>query len=123
MAATAGVNIETIRFYQRKGLVSKPIRSRGEIRRYGLEDVARVRFVKAAQRLGFSLVEIGGLLKLDDGTHCKEAREMAEQKLSDVRAKLRDLQRIEVALQTVITDCSGTRGKVTCPLIASLRSA
>lgn len=123
MAASAGVNIETIRFYQRKGLVPKPKRSGGEIRRYGLGDVARVKFVKAAQRLGFSLVEIGALLKLDDGTHCKEARAMAEHKLSDVRAKLHDLQRIEAALETVITDCSGTRGKVTCPLISSLRSA
>jgi MerR family mercuric resistance operon transcriptional regulator len=122
MAATAGVNIETIRFYQRKGLVPKPKRSRGAVRRYGLEAVARVKFVKAAQRLGFSLVEIGALLKLDDGTHCKEAREMAEEKLTDVRAKLRDLQRIESALKTVVADCSGARGAVTCPLIASLRS-
>jgi MerR family mercuric resistance operon transcriptional regulator len=122
MAATAGVNIETIRFYQRKGLVPKPKRSRGAVRRYGLETVARVKFVKAAQRLGFSLVEIGALLKLDDGTHCKEAREMAEEKLTDVRAKLRDLQRIESALKTVVADCSGARGAVTCPLIASLRS-
>jgi MerR family mercuric resistance operon transcriptional regulator len=122
MAATAGVNIETIRFYQRKGLVPKPKRSRGAVRRYGLEAVARVKFVKAAQRLGFSLVEIGALLKLDDGTHCKEARQMAEEKLTDVRAKLRDLQRIESALKTVVADCSGARGAVTCPLIASLRS-
>jgi len=122
MAATAGVNIETIRFYQRKGLVPKPKRSRGAVRRYGLEAVARVKFVKAAQRLGFSLVEIGALLKLDDGTHCKEAREMAEEKLTDVRAKLCDLQRIESALKTVVADCSGARGAVTCPLIASLRS-
>lgn len=122
MAATAGVNIETIRFYQRKGLVPKPKRSRGAVRRYGLEAVARVKFVKAAQRLGFSLVEIGALLKLDDGTHCQEAREMAEEKLTDVRTKLRDLRRIESALKTVVADCSGARGAVTCPLIASLRS-
>jgi MerR family mercuric resistance operon transcriptional regulator len=122
MAAAAGVKIETVRFYQRKGLLPTPKRLDGEIRRYGADEVARVKFVKAAQRLGFSLVEVGALLKLDDGTHCKEAREMAEEKLTDVRAKLRDLRRIESALETVIADCSGARGAVTCPLIASLRS-
>ena len=66
MAVAAGVSVETIRFYQRKGLLATPRRSHGEIRRYGLKDIARVKFVKAAQRLGFSLHEIVALLKLDD---------------------------------------------------------
>jgi MerR family transcriptional regulator, mercuric resistance operon regulatory protein len=72
-AEAAGVNVETIRFYQRKGLLVEPDRPQGGIRRYGDVDVTRVRFVKAAQRLGFSLDEIGELLRLEDGTHCKEA--------------------------------------------------
>ncbi len=121
-AAAAGVNIETIRFYQRKGLVATPRREHGEIRRYGSKDVARIKFVKAAQRLGFSLDEIAALLKLDDGTHCKEAREMAEQKLDDVRGKLRGLRRIESGLRAVIADCTGAQGTVTCPLIELLHS-
>lgn len=72
-AKAAGVNVETIRFYQRKGLLPEPDKPYGSIRRYGEADVTRVRFVKSAQRLGFSLDEIAELLRLDDGTHCEEA--------------------------------------------------
>lgn len=122
MADAAGVSIETIRFYQRKGLLATPRRSHGEIRRYGLKDIARVKFVKAAQRLGFSLQEIAALLKLDDGAHCDEARRMAEHKLSDVRAKLLDLHRIELALGELVADCCSTKGIVKCPLISALQS-
>ena len=122
VAAAAGVNVETIRFYQRRGLLSEPPRRYGQIRRYGESDVARVQFVKSAQRLGFSLEEIAGLLKLEDGTHCDEARAMAEQKLDDVHAKLRNLRRMESALRRLVADCCATRGRIACPLIAALRS-
>ena len=84
-ARTAGVNVETIRFYQRKGLLPEPDKPYGSIRRYGETDVTRVRFVKSAQRLGFSLDEIAELLRLEDGTHCEEASSLAEHKLKDVR--------------------------------------
>ena len=122
LANTAGVNVETIRFYQRKRLLDKPKRLAGEIRRYRLEDVARVRFIKASQRLGFTLDEIHGLLRLDDGAHCNEARAMAEQKLGDVRSKLRSLLQIEAALATMIAECCATSGQIACPLITSLQS-
>lgn len=122
VAAAAGVNVETIRFYQRKGLLPEPTRPYGQIRRYGEPDVARVKFVKSAQRLGFSLEEIAGLLKLQDGTHCDEARVMAEQKLDDVQAKLRDLRRMESALRRLVADCSASQGTIACPLIAALHS-
>jgi MerR family mercuric resistance operon transcriptional regulator len=120
-AGMAGVNVETIRFYQRKGLLSEPVRVHGRVRRYGESDVARVRFVKSAQRLGFSLEEIAGLLKLDDGTHCDEARVLAEEKLEHVRAKLADLQLIESVLARLVEDCCASRGRVTCPMIAALQ--
>lgn len=68
-ASAAGVNVETIRFYQRKGLLPEPAKPYGSIRRYGKSDVTRVRFVKSAQRLGFSLDEVMELLKLEDGVH------------------------------------------------------
>ena len=123
VAAAAGVHVETIRFYQRKGLMPEPVRSYGRIRRYGPRDVARIKFVKSAQWLGFSLEEIAGLLTLEDGTHCGEARVMAEQKLEDVRVRLRDLRRMESALRQLIADCSATDGAVTCPLIAALQSS
>jgi MerR family mercuric resistance operon transcriptional regulator len=123
LAETAGVNVETIRFYQRKGLMPEPEKPYGSIRRYGATDLARVRFIKSAQRLGFSLDEIGELLKLEDGARCSEARQLAERKLVDVRRKLGDLQRIESVLAELVARCSALRGRVNCPLIASLQEA
>jgi len=123
LAETAGVNVETIRFYQRKGLMPEPEKPYGSIRRYGAAELARVRFIKSAQRLGFSLEEIGELLKLEYGARCSEARQLAEQKLVDVRQKLSDLQRIESVLAGLVARCSAVRGRVNCPLIASLQEA
>ncbi|MHB1815530.1 MAG: Hg(II)-responsive transcriptional regulator [Steroidobacteraceae bacterium] len=120
-AKAAGVNVETIRFYQHKGLLATPHSRHGSIRRYGSADVTRVKFVKAAQRLGFSLGEIGELLKLEDGTHCREAAELADLHLADVRAKLADLMRIEAALSKLVNECRAHRGTVFCPLIATLQ--
>lgn len=123
LAKAAAVNVETIRFYQRKGLLEEPKRNRGEIRRYALKDAERVRFIKAAQRLGFSLEEAAELLKLDGGGYCDEARTIAEQKLSDVRARLVLLQRVESTLARLVADCCAAKGTVACPLIASLQAS
>jgi MerR family mercuric resistance operon transcriptional regulator len=121
LADAAAVNVETIRFYQRKGLMPSPVRPSGSIRRYAATDLARVRFIKSAQRLGFSLDEVSDLLRLEDGTHCGEARALAERKLQDVRDKLAVLRRIESALGKLVVQCGSARGAVTCPLIASLQ--
>ena len=121
LAAAAGVNIETIRFYQRKQLLPEPERLAGSIRRYGTDDLSRVRFIKSAKRLGFTLDEIGQLLQLADGTHCEEARGIAEHKLADVRQKLADLNGMESVLADLVTRCHAGRGKLSCPLIASLQ--
>ncbi len=121
-AGAAGVNVETVRFYQRRGLLTAPDRPYGRIRRYGSADVARVRFVKAAQRLGFSLDEVASLLILDDGAHCDEARALAEAKLEDVRGKLADLRRIEKLLVALVRECRASRGTVSCPLISTLQT-
>ncbi|MDE2299780.1 MAG: Hg(II)-responsive transcriptional regulator [Burkholderiales bacterium] len=121
VAKAAGVNVETVRFYQRRALLPEPDRPYGSIRRYGDKDVARVKFVKAAQRLGFSLDEVAGLMTLDDGAHCAEARQLAEGKLADVRAKLKDLRRIESLLNGLVRECGSRRGRVSCPLIAVLQ--
>ena len=122
-AKAAGVNVETIRFYQRKGLLPEPDKPYGSIRRYGKADVTRVRFVKSAQRLGFRLDEIGELLKLDDGTHCDEGSTMAAHKLQDVREKMADLARMESVLSALVRACHAHKGAVSCPLIASLQAA
>ncbi len=121
-AASAGVNVETIRFYQRKGLLTEPERPYGGIRRYGDAEVSRVRFVKSAQRLGFSLDEIAELLRLEDGAHCQEARGLAEHKLVDVREKLADLRRIEAVLSALVQDCRSAKGSISCPLISALHA-
>lgn len=120
-ARAAGVNVETIRFYQRKGLLPQPDKPYGSIRRYGEADVTRLRFVKSAQRLGFSLDEIAELLRLDDGTHCDEASHLAEHKLQDVREKMADLARMETVLSELVRACHARKGNVSCPLIASLQ--
>lgn len=119
-AQMAGVNVETIRFYQRKGLLPEPAKPYGSIRRYGTADVARIRFVKSAQRLGFSLSEVAQLLRLEDGAHCSEAADIAAQRLADVRARLRDLARMEVVLSHLVGECRASRGLVSCPLVAAL---
>lgn len=122
LAEAAAVNVETIRFYQRKGLLSEPQRPQGSIRRYASATLSRVRFIKASQRLGFSLDEVAELLKLEDGTHCGEARRLAEHKLQMVREKLTDLRRVETALDQLVSQCGSVRGAVKCPLISSLQS-
>ncbi|HQS03473.1 MAG: Hg(II)-responsive transcriptional regulator [Halothiobacillus sp. 24-54-40] len=122
-AKAAGVNVETIRFYQRKGLLLEPDKPYGSIRRYGSADVTRLQFVKSAQNLGFSLEEIAALLRLSEGTHCDEASNLAEHKLQVVRKKMADLARMETALSELVRACHGRTGTVSCPLIASLQGA
>lgn len=119
-ATSAGVNVETIRFYQRRGLLPEPARPLGGIRRYGSADVSRVKFVKSAQRLGFSLDDVAQLLRLEDGTHCSAAAELASRHLAEVRVRLKDIKRMEKALSTLVAQCESSSGLVTCPLIASL---
>jgi MerR family mercuric resistance operon transcriptional regulator len=113
VARAAGVNVETIRFSERP---------QGSFRRYGHHDVARLQFIKSAQRLGFSLDEIAGLLQLDDGMHCDQARELGEHKLMDVRAKIAGLHCIEAALARMVRDCGPSLGSTSCPLIEALHA-
>lgn len=120
LAAAAGINVETVRYYQRIGLMPVPKKAPGGIRRYGAAELSRLRFIKTAQGLGFTLEKIADLVKLDDGTHCKEAHDIAEQKLDAVRARLRDLQRIEKSLMRLAHQCETRRGAIRCPLIDNL---
>jgi MerR family mercuric resistance operon transcriptional regulator len=123
LARRAGVNVETIRYYQRRGLVPEPAKPLGGIRSYAPEHVQRLRFIKRAQQLGFTLEEIGELLSLEDGLHCREVEEIAGQKLAMVRERIAQLRTIESALATLIRKCSSNKGKLRCPLIAALESA
>lgn len=121
LAREAAVNVETIRFYQRKNLLNEPPRPLGGVRHYKIEDVARVRFIKSAQRIGFTLAEIAVLLQLEDGTHCREAQAIATHKLEGVQSRIAELQRMAAVLQELVQACGSTKGKIKCPLIAALQ--
>lgn len=119
----AGVNVETIRFYQRRGLLEEPERPPGGVRRYAQTHVQRLRFIRKAQTLGFSLDEVADLLALEDGRHCGEAERIGSAKLAVVRERMAQLRRVEKALAMLVNRCHRNAGKVCCPLIAALERA
>lgn len=120
LAAAAGVGVETVRYYQRRRLLDEPRRAPGSVRRYGDEALARLRFIRHAQDLGFSLDEVGELLALDEGRECDEARRIASAKLASVRERLARLRRIERALAEQVRACERSRAPQRCPLIEAL---
>jgi MerR family mercuric resistance operon transcriptional regulator len=122
LAKAADVHVETVRYYQRRGLLAEPSRPPGGTRRYGKAHVQRLRFIKQAQALGFSLDEVRDLLALEDGQHCGEAERLASIKLSMARERMRQLRRVERALATLVEQCQCNAGKLRCPLIAALES-
>jgi MerR family mercuric resistance operon transcriptional regulator len=122
LAKAAGVNVETIRYYQRRGLVDEPSKPLGGHRRYAQTAASRVRFIKRAQQLGFTLDEVTGLLRLEDGQSCSETRLLAEHKLASIEKRIADLTRMRRALKGLITECAAGRGMQSCPIIATLSS-
>ena len=117
LAAAGGVGVETIRFYQRKGLLEQPTRESG-FRRYGNEDVRRLRFIRQAQAAGFTLEEIKELLDLDAGEDRSRARELARARIGALDAKITELKRARDALKRLASECSaGSSGP--CPILAS----
>lgn len=122
LARNAGVNVQTIRFYQRRGLLVKPSRPPGGVRRYAPDAAARIRFIKRAQALGFSLDEIALLLGLSDGEHCAETKALADKKLAMVEEKLSDLAAIQKVLRGLVNECSKGSRKTGCPIIDALAS-
>jgi MerR family mercuric resistance operon transcriptional regulator len=120
VARAAGVNVETVRYYQRSGLVPEPARPAGRVRRYSDETVARLRFIKRAQELGFTLAEIRRLLALGDPQSCGKARALAADKLSLVSSRIADLERMRAVLESLIQRCDAVRGRVVCPIIETL---
>ena len=120
LAKASEVNVETIRYYHRIGLLPVPTREYGNIRRYTHASLKRVRFIKRAQRLGFSLEDVARLLALADNAHCAETRILAEKKLVLVEEKLADLLAIQHTLKTLIASCTQENKKKGCPVIDSL---
>jgi len=120
LAAAAGVNVETVRYYHRRGLLPLPARPLGQIRRYGADSLARIGFIRRAQRLGFTLDEIEALLELNDGKSCRAAQGLARHKLDEIRDRVRDLRSLEATLVELIGRCERSGGRVCCPLIDNL---
>jgi MerR family mercuric resistance operon transcriptional regulator len=120
LAKRAGVNVETIRFYQRRGVLTEPDRPLNGIRRYAEADVQRIRFIKQGQKLGFSLDELTELLSLEDGQHCREAQDIALNTLASIRERIEGLRTMENALSDLVESCSQNKGAVSCPIILTL---
>jgi len=122
VASRGGVNLETIRYYERRGLLPKPPRTPAGYRTFDAAALRRLRFIKQAQALGFSLKEIKELLALrvDPRTSCADVRRRAEAKIADVEAKLRVLRTMKRALVQLTAACAG-RGPVSaCPILETL---
>jgi len=121
LAKAAGVNVETIRYYQRIGLIVEPPKPVSGYRNYPADAIARLRFIRHAQGLGFTLTDIKELLSLNDGD-CRQARRLAEQKHSDVQRRLQDLQKVQRALAGMIDACRESESRGTrCALIDALK--
>jgi len=122
VAANAGVGVETVRFYERKGLIARPERPRRGFRVYSGDTVRCIRFIRQAQELGFSLREIADLLELraDPGSDCADIRHRAVAKLDDVDDKIGKLQRIRGALKRVIAACPGEGALSACSIIEAM---
>lgn len=122
LARKAGLNKETIRFYEKKGLLPEPRRSSGGYRQFSQDDLERILFIKNAKGLGFSLTEIGELLSIADGEiiDCLEVRSIAEKKLDFVESRIKGLMELKKALFELINQCRKSSKITYCPIIESL---
>ncbi len=119
LAREAGVSVETIRYYERRGLLRRPPRPAHGYRRYDQVALERLRFIGRAKGLGFSLVEIDQLLQLSRA-QCDVVADVANRKLERIRAQLADLRRLEGAVATLLRQCRSNSGMHDCPLIEAL---
>lgn len=124
LAKAVGVNIETIRYYERRNLLSPTARKPSGYRLYGPDAVKRLRFIKNAQALGFTLEEIGGLLnmRVDSAARCGDVQRRAQVKLAMVQAKLRDLESIAHVLKDLVRSCRAGQPTDRCPILRSLEA-
>lgn len=120
LAQAADVNVETIRYYQRRGLLDEPDKPLGGHRRYSEVDARRVRFIKRAQALGFTLTDIAGLLHLDNACACRDTHALAVHKLTLIEQKIADLDAMKRALGDLVQQCQTVAGDMPCPIIGSL---
>ncbi len=122
LAKRANVNIETIRYYERRGLLPAPKRRESGYREYSEDDVNRIKFIKRAQELGFTLKEISELLELrvDATTTCGEVKKQAEAKISNIEEKINALKKMKVALGKLASSCKDDEPRDSCPILEYL---
>jgi MerR family mercuric resistance operon transcriptional regulator len=118
LAKAAGVGVETIRYYQRRGLLPEPARPPGEVRRYGEAEVRRLRFIRSAQAAGFTLAEIKELIELDSADDRARARELAQARVAALDEKIAELRKAREALAGLATACARKRGGA-CPILTA----
>jgi MerR family transcriptional regulator, mercuric resistance operon regulatory protein len=118
LAKAAGVGVETVRYYQRRGLLPEPPRPHGEIRRYGDEDVRRLKFIRSAQAAGFTLSEIGELLELSASDDRARARRLAEARVEALDSKIAELRQAREALAGLANACAHRRDGP-CPILSA----
>lgn len=119
VARRADVNVETIRYYERRGLLEEPPRTDAGYRQYPASTVRRIRFVKRAQELGFSLREIDELLRLrvEAGAPCRAVLERTREKIADIDGRIADLERMRAALQPLVEACAAESGSSDCVIL------
>jgi Zn(II)-responsive transcriptional regulator len=120
LAQRAGVAIDTVRYYERNALLSPAGRLASGYRRYGAIELKRLRFIRRAKALGFSLEDIRGLLALSDGQNVARVKQAAQSKLLDINARIAELERIRLGLQALITACPGHGRAEACPILNAL---
>ncbi|GAB4262883.1 MAG: Hg(II)-responsive transcriptional regulator [Deferrisomatales bacterium] len=122
LAAAAGVGVETIRFYERKGLIQQPEKPMFGFRAYPPEAAARIRFIRRAKELGFTLKEIAELLELrvDPGSNCAEVRARALAKMADMDRKIQALHKMRAALARLAAACRGEGPTSQCPILEAM---
>lgn len=118
LAKSVGVGVETVRYYQRRGLLPEPARPPGEVRRYGEADVKRLKFIRSAQAAGFTLNEIGELIALDSSDDRARARELAQARVAAIDGKIAELREARDALAALASDCAKKR-KGPCPILTA----
>ena len=122
LAARAAVNPQTLRYYERRGLLAAPDRSASGYRSYPADALRRVRFIKRAQELGFTLTEVETLLDLSGGgpDSCDAVRSLAMEKIGDLRQRIADLQALQAGLTRLVATCDLPRGQRECPILQEL---
>src|SRR5262245_6287713 len=124
LAKQAQVNIDTVRYYERRGLIPEPPRRWSGYRQYSQADLARLQFIKRAQKLGFSLQEIAELLSLrvDPETSCPDGKTRAEGKMAEIEAKIQELESMKRALEKLVAACRGRGPTSACPILEALET-